>query len=70
MPRTKKFTINDAEREMWVNNDEYWHNRWKRYRGSMRSFLKENREELDDMIRKATGNDKDRSHLPDSRSFQ
>ncbi len=43
--------LNDREREMWVMNDEGWYRRWQRFRGSMRSFLRENRTELDQYIR-------------------
>ncbi len=47
--------LNDRERELWVLNDEGLYNWHRRTRKSMRSFLRENREELDDYIRKQLG---------------
>lgn len=42
--------MNDDEREQWVMNDEPLYHQWRRYRGSMRSFLRENRSEIDATI--------------------
>jgi len=47
-------TINNAEREMWVNNDEGLYRWWKREGGSLRDFIKNNREEIDALIERAT----------------
>ena len=43
--------INDAERELWVVNDEYLYRKLRAFRGSKRKFLKENREEIDAIIK-------------------
>lgn len=43
-------TLNDSDREEWINNDEGLY-AWKRSsRQSMRAFIKENRAELDRLI--------------------
>lgn len=47
--------MNNNERENWINNDEGLY-LWKRStRLSMREFIKQNRDELDALIRKALG---------------
>jgi len=43
--------LNGTEREYWINNDENLYLRWKLSRQSMRAFIRENREELDRLIR-------------------
>lgn len=49
--------MNNRERELWVLNDEglyNWFRVWKiRNRGGMRGFLREHREAIDDLIRRA-----------------
>ncbi len=44
---------NDRERELWVSNDEGLYNWWKDSGLSMRNFLRQNREELDQIINDA-----------------
>lgn len=51
----KKFTINNNDREQWVNNDEGLYNWWKSERIPMRKFITNHRTELDLIIRKACG---------------
>ena len=46
----KKPTLNDADREQWINNDEGLYNWWKRSGLPMRKFIKANREELTRLI--------------------
>lgn len=41
---------NDRERELWVLNDEGLHSWWKSTRMSMRQFIRENRQEIDEAI--------------------
>jgi hypothetical protein len=43
--------MNDAERELWVLNDEGLHSRYKSSRKSMRAFIRESRAEIDQAIR-------------------
>ena len=49
----KKFTINDTDREGWVDNDEGLHQMQRRSRLSMRRFVRENRDLIDSVIRAA-----------------
>ena len=44
--------MNNTERELWVLNDEGLYLDFKRSRLSMRNFLKENRELIDQYIKK------------------
>ena len=44
--------MNNTERELWVLNDEGLYLDYKRSRKSMRNYLKENREYLDEYIKK------------------
>jgi hypothetical protein len=53
--------LNNHERELWVNNDQYLYNtfnQWKRDNkrarksASMREFLRQEREMIDDYIRR------------------
>ncbi len=43
---------NDNERRLWVLNDEYLYNQWRRSRcrNNLRKFLQENRTEIDEFI--------------------
>lgn len=43
--------MNNTEREQWISNDEGLHNWWKSTRLPMRRFIKENRDEIDAVIR-------------------
>jgi hypothetical protein len=42
--------LNDAERRLWVLNDEGLYRWWQQSRIGMRRFLRENRNELDTCI--------------------
>lgn len=48
--RTKRFTINDNDRGEWIDNDEGLYLLWKRSRKSKKTFIKENRGLLDEII--------------------
>lgn len=43
-------TLNDDDREQWVNNDEGLYHLWKGSRQPMRQFIRESRAELDRLI--------------------
>lgn len=47
---SRKFTINDQDRGEWINNDEGLYLLWKRSRKSKKTFIKENRGLLDEII--------------------
>lgn len=49
-----KNRINDKERELWVANDEGLYLEQRRSRLSMRAFIRENRELIDEVIRNVT----------------
>jgi len=42
--------LNDDDREQWVMNDEALYNAYRRSRGSVRKFVRANRQELDRRI--------------------
>jgi hypothetical protein len=42
--------MNDVERSDWVNNEEGLYLAWRRSGKSMRDFIRENRELIDQMI--------------------
>jgi hypothetical protein len=42
--------MNDVEREQWVNNDEYLYSLWKDSGLSMRTFIREQRDHIDQHI--------------------
>lgn len=46
----KKLTLNDKDREQWIDNDEGLYNWWRSSRMSKSAFIKENRKELTDLI--------------------
>lgn len=52
-------SINDAERELWVANDETLYldcERWrKRNRGGVRGYIRAHRKEIDAVIRRVIG---------------
>jgi hypothetical protein len=47
----RRDTINDSERAQWIDNDEGLYNWWRRQRMSKRQFIRENRAEIDVIIR-------------------
>ena len=47
--------MNNRERELWTLNDEGLYRWFRSSRQSMRQFLKDNREELDEAIARALG---------------
>lgn len=47
-----KSSLNDAERSQWIDNDEGLYNWWKSSRQSKSAFIKENRSEIDEGIRR------------------
>ena len=51
----RAFTINNADREQWIDNDEGLYNWWRSSRLSKREFIRENNVELDAAIRRAVG---------------
>lgn len=51
----KKFTINDTDREEWVENDEGLYGWFKRSRMSLRRFIRENRAGIDARIYEVRG---------------
>lgn len=58
MPRVKKFTINDDDREAFVNNNEGWYERWRTQVKpvfGMRRFVRTYRDEIDADIRAYCG---------------
>ena len=46
----KRITINDNDREQWVQNDEGLCRWWRGSGLSLRKFIRENREELTEFI--------------------
>lgn len=59
---SKRFTINDDDREQWVNNVESWYlalEQWKKRTGNggVRGFLRKHRKEIDAGIRRETKQD-------------
>jgi hypothetical protein len=49
-----KQTLNDKDREQWIMNDEGLYNWFRSSRLSMRNFIRQNREELDECINRVT----------------
>ena len=55
--------LNDHERKLWIDNDEWLYN-WRRSTGlSMRQFIAQNRTEIDAAINGALGVKPDRPDL-------
>ena len=55
--------INDEERRLWIDNDEGLYN-WQPSSGlSMRKFIRENREEIDRVIRNVVDGKKPAHYL-------
>lgn len=46
----KTYTLNNAERAMWIDNDEGLYLWWKRSRLSKATFIRENKTEIDALI--------------------
>ena len=46
----KKQTLNNSDREQWIDNDEGLYRWWKQSRLSKRNFIKENKEDIDKAI--------------------
>lgn len=53
----ERMTINDDDREQWIANEEGLYNAHRRSRKSMRTFIRENRADIDKIIRTATGSE-------------
>jgi len=54
--RQKRFTVNDEDRKEWVNNDEGLYRWWRSERVALSRFVRENRDSIDEVIEKVTGN--------------
>lgn len=50
--RTRSFTLNNRDREQWIDNDEGLYNWWRSSRQSKTAFIRENRAELDEAIQR------------------
>lgn len=64
--RTKRkavTTMNNREREQWIDNDEGLYCWWKQSGLSKREFIKQNREEIDRCIENVTGGSKPAHYL-------
>ncbi len=48
--RNTKLTLNNSDREQWIDNDEGLYNWWKSSKLSKRKFIKENKAEIDKAI--------------------
>ena len=46
----KERTLNNADREQWIDNDEGLYNWWNSSRLSKREFIKQNRQDIDAAI--------------------
>jgi hypothetical protein len=53
--RSKKYTINDNERSLWIDNDEGLYNWHRRSRQSKRDFIRANKAEIDKHIHSVVG---------------
>ena len=51
----KPFRLNDAERELWVRNDQELHLMWIGAKCSMREFLRTQRNDVDAYILASVG---------------
>jgi hypothetical protein len=58
-----KATLNDKDREQWIMNDEGLYNWFRSSRLSMRNFIRQNREELDECINRVTSGEKPPHYL-------
>jgi hypothetical protein len=48
-------TMNDTEREQWIDNDEGLYDWWRTSRLGKRAFIRANRAAIDEVIRNVTG---------------
>ena len=55
--------MNNAERILWIDNDEGLYSWWRSSHKSKVSFIKENREEIDQTITNVLGNKKPPHYL-------
>jgi len=55
--------MNDRERELWTDNDEGIYNWWKSTGKSKRSFIRDEREELDRIIKNVLDGNKPAHYL-------
>lgn len=53
--KTKKFTLNDNDREEWIDNDEGLYSWYRSSRKSMREFIRNNRTDIDAHIKAVLG---------------
>ena len=54
MAKQHRCTINDNDREDWVNNDEGLYNWWQRSGVGITTFVRRHRQEIDIIIRATT----------------
>lgn len=54
---------NDKDREQWVDNDEGLYCWWRSSRKAKRSFIRENRAEIDQVIDRVLNGDKPAHYL-------
>ena len=59
----KNSRITLADISQWIDNDEGLYNWWRRSRQSKRSFIKDNRDELESCIRRVIDGDKPAHYL-------
>jgi hypothetical protein len=60
---SRERTINDEDRRQWIENDEGLY-LWQRRSGlSMRKFIRENRAEIDEVIRNVTSGSRRQHYL-------
>jgi hypothetical protein len=55
--------MNNNDREQWVNNDEGLYVMYKRSKQNMRSFIKTNKEMIDEIISNVVGGKKKAHYL-------
>ena len=61
--RSRKTTLNNAEREQWIDNDEGLYSWWRSSGQSKRAFIKENKTEIDTAIQNVLGGNKPAHYL-------
>ena len=55
--------MNNSEREDWIRNDEGLYSWWKGSRQPIRTFIRDNREAIDEVIENVTSGKKPQSYL-------